>query len=176
MIAAYKRFDGQALGSEKVGESSGENERIGDIPVPPQTTPKNQFATKPNHLLNKLHTVPNPPAFPSKINNFQKPVSIVSNLGNVFGGEKGEKPSKKPSEKPQPKPKPVRFHCKYCGRDGHKEEFCHKKKRDERMTKKWANKDRYHPSHGVPEPRMPLPRCEAVVHNVPTWGDRGFPT
>jgi hypothetical protein len=29
----------------------------------------------------------------------------------------------KPSEQPQPKPKPklVRFHCGYCGRDGHKD-------------------------------------------------------
>jgi hypothetical protein len=37
-----------------------------------------------------------------------------------------EKPSgEKPSEQPQPKPKPkfVRFHCGYCGKDGHKDEF-----------------------------------------------------
>jgi hypothetical protein len=25
------------------------------------------------------------------------------------------------------------------------------------MAMKWANKDRYNPSHGVPESRMPLP-------------------
>jgi hypothetical protein len=39
----------------------------------------------------------------------------------------GEKPSEdKPIEKPsgkkqnaQPHPKPIRFHCGYCGRDGH---------------------------------------------------------
>jgi hypothetical protein len=39
------------------------------------------------------------------------------------------------------------------------------------MAKEWANKDRYNPSHGVPKPRMPLPRGIAVVRSVPTWGD-----
>jgi hypothetical protein len=57
----------------------------------------------------------------------------------------------KPSEQSQPKPKPklVRFHCGYCGRDGHKDEFCFKKRREERMAKEWANKDKYHPPNGV---------------------------
>jgi hypothetical protein len=46
-----------------------------------------------------------------------------------------EKPVEEPSgEKPneqhhlKPKPKPIRFHCGYCGRDGHKNEFCFKRK------------------------------------------------
>jgi hypothetical protein len=52
----------------------------------------------------------------------------------------GEKPSEQPH--PKPKPKLVRFHCGYCGRDGHKEEFCFKRKREERMAKEWANKDK----------------------------------
>jgi hypothetical protein len=64
-----------------------------------------------------------------------------------------EKPSgEKPNEQPKPKPKLVRFHCCYCGRDGHKDEFCLKRKREERMAKEWANKDKYHPSNGVLEP------------------------
>jgi hypothetical protein len=104
-------------------------------------------------------------------------------LENVFFGKEVEKPSEekplekssgeKPSEQPQPKPKPklIRFHCDYCGRDGHKGEFCFKRKREERIAKEWANKDRYNPSHGVPEPRMPLPRGKAVVRSVPAWGD-----
>jgi hypothetical protein len=49
-----------------------------------------------------------------------------------------EKPSgEKPSEQPQPKPKTkfVRFHYGYCGRDGHKDEFCFKRRREERMVK-----------------------------------------
>jgi hypothetical protein len=49
-----------------------------------------------------------------------------------------EKPSgEKPSEQPYPKhkPKPIRFHCGYYGRDDHKDEFCFKKRREERMEK-----------------------------------------
>jgi hypothetical protein len=68
-----------------------------------------------------------------------------------------EKPSgEKPNEQPHPKlkPKPIRFHCVYCGRDGHKEKFCFKKRREERMAKEWANKDKYHPSSGVVEPSV----------------------
>jgi hypothetical protein len=80
----------------------------------------------------------------------------------MFFGKESEKASEgkpvkelsgeKPSEQPQPKPKPklVRFHCGYCGRDGHKDEFCFKKKREERMAKEWANKDRYNLSYGPP--------------------------
>jgi hypothetical protein len=40
------------LGSDKFGESNGEREgNSGNIPVPPQTTPKDKFASKPNQLL-----------------------------------------------------------------------------------------------------------------------------
>jgi hypothetical protein len=39
------------------------------------------------------------------------------------------------------------------------------------MAKEWANKDRYHPSHGVPEPRMPLPKGKGFVRKFPAWGD-----
>jgi hypothetical protein len=65
----------------------------------------------------------------------------------------------------------MRFHCGYCGEDGHKDEFCFKRKREERMAKEWANKDRYNPFHGVSKPCMPLPRGKAVVRSVPSWGD-----
>jgi hypothetical protein len=77
----------------------------------------------------------------------------------------------KPSEQPQPKPKPklVRFHCGYCGKDGHKDEFCFKRKCEEKMAKEWTNKDRYNPSHGVPKPHIPQPRGKAVVRSVPAW-------
>jgi hypothetical protein len=61
----------------------------------------------------------------------------------VFFGKESEKPSEeklverssgeKLGEKPQPKTKPklVRFHCDYCGRDGHKGEFFFKRTREE---------------------------------------------
>jgi hypothetical protein len=42
MIEAYKCYDGQALGSQKIGECSGEGEeKIGDIQAPPKTYHKN---------------------------------------------------------------------------------------------------------------------------------------
>jgi hypothetical protein len=101
----------------------------------------------------------------------------------VFFGNGSEKASEekpveelsgeKPNEQPQPKPKPklVKFHCGYCGRDGHKDEFCFKRKREERMAKEWVKKDRYNPSHGIPKPCMPLPRGKAMVRSIPAWGD-----
>ena len=52
------------------------------------------------------------------------------------------------------------------------EGYCYRKRRDERLAKEWANKDRYRPSRGVPEPREPLPRGRAVVRNIQphnTW-------
>jgi hypothetical protein len=139
MIETYKRQDGEGLGANKVGEGSGEN-----IPEPPKTHQKNDFPPKPNHLRNRLDTTPAPPVFPPQTNDFQKPIKFVSTSGKVFFGKEsekaseeksGEKPSEekpvgkpsgeKPSEHPKPKPKPklVRFHCGYCGRDGHKDEF-----------------------------------------------------
>jgi hypothetical protein len=64
MIETYKRYDGQALGSEKVGECSVEGvEKIGDIQTPPKTFHKNAYAPKPNPLRNKLDTNPEPPIF-----------------------------------------------------------------------------------------------------------------
>jgi hypothetical protein len=122
--------------------------------------------------------------FPPQTDDFQKPIKFKSTLGNVFFGKESEKPSEeklvekpsgeKPSEQSQPKPKPklVQFHCDHCGRDGHKGEFCFKRKREERMAKKWANKDKYHPSNGVLELRVQMPRAKAIVRTVPALGER----
>jgi hypothetical protein len=161
MMETYKRQDGRGFGSENIGESSGEGEeKIGDILAPPKTHHKKAYVPKPNPLLNKLDTNPDPPIFPHSTNDFQKPIEFISTLGKVFFGKESEKTSEekpvekpseekpvekpsgeKPSEQPQPKPKPklVRFHCDYCGRDGHKDEFCFKRKHEERMAKEWAN-------------------------------------
>jgi hypothetical protein len=54
-------------------------------------------------------------------------------------------------------------------------EFCYKRRREARMTKEWAYKDGYHPSHGVPEPRMPLPKGKGFLYTVPAWRDRRIP-
>jgi hypothetical protein len=120
---------------------------------------KNAYAPKPNPLKNKLDTTLDPPIFPHPTNDFQKTIKFKSDLENEFVGKKGEKPSEeKSSEQPQPKPKPklIRFHCDYFGRDGNKGEFFFKRKHEERMTKDWANKDKYHPSNGVSEPCMQM--------------------
>jgi hypothetical protein len=156
MIASCKRFDGWALGLDKVGESSGEREgRFGNVPVPPQSTPKDKFASKPNQLLKPR----------------EKPSEKASEKPSV---KPSGKPSEKPCEEPDPKPKPrsICFHCEFCGKDGQKKELCCKRRREARMAKEWANKDRYHPSHGVPEPRMSLPKGKGFVYMVPTWRDR----
>jgi hypothetical protein len=187
MIETYKHQDGEALGANKVGEGSGANEgKIGDIPEPQKTHHKNAFVPKPNHLRNQLDTTPAPPVFPPQTDNFQKPIKFKSDLGNVlFGKESGkpseEKPVEKPSgekpneqshPKPKPKPKPIRFHCGYCRRDNHKDEFCFKRRHEERMAKEWANKDKYRPPNGVLEPRVLMPRAKASVRTVPAWGER----
>jgi hypothetical protein len=122
--------------------------------------------------------------FSPQTNDFQKPIKFVSTFRKVFFGKESEKASEekpvekssgeKPSEQPQPKPKPklVRFHCGYSRRDGHKDEFCFKRKREERMVKEWANKDKYHPSDGVLEPRVQMPRAKASVRTVPALRER----
>jgi hypothetical protein len=174
MIQTIKRQNGEGLGANKVGEGSEEN-----LPEPPKTHHKNNFPPKPNHLRNRLDTTPAPPVFPPQTNDFQKPIKFVSTSGKVFFGKESEKASEekpvekpsgeKPNEQPKPKPMLVRFHCGSCGKVGHKDEFYFKRKCEERMSKEWANKDRYNPSHGVPKPRMPLPRGKAVVRSVSAW-------
>jgi hypothetical protein len=73
MIEAYKCYDGQALGSDKIGEYSGEGgEKISDIQAPPKTFHKNAYAPKPNPLRNKLDPTPGPPIFPHPTNDIPK--------------------------------------------------------------------------------------------------------
>jgi hypothetical protein len=40
------------------------------------------------------------------------------------------------------------------------------------MAKEWPNKDKYHPSNGVLEPRVQMPRAKASVRTVSAWGER----
>jgi hypothetical protein len=144
--------------------------------------PKNDFSPKPNHLRNRLDTTSAPPVFPPQTNDFQNPIKFVSTSWKVFFGKESEKASEekpvekprgeKPNEQPKPKPKLVRFHCGYYGRDDHKDEFFFKMKREERMAKEWANKDKYHPSNGVLEPCVQMPRAKASVRTDPAWGER----
>jgi hypothetical protein len=138
MIETFKRQNVEGFGANKVGEGSEEN-----IPKPPKTHHKNDFPPKPNHLRNRLDTTPAPPMFPPQTNDFQKPIKFVSTSGKVFFGKESEKSSEekpvekrsgeKSNEQPKPKPKLVRFHCGYCGKEGHKDEFSFKTKHEERM-------------------------------------------
>jgi hypothetical protein len=177
MIETFKRQDGEALGAKKVGEGSSES----NIPEPPKTHHKNAFVPKPNHLRNRLDTTLDPPVFPPQTNNFQEPTKFKSVLGNDFFGKKEEKPSEEkpseeklePKENPEPKPKPKPFHCEHCGRDAHLAEFFFRRKHEERLARELANKDRYCPSHGVPEPRL-VPRGEEMVRTIHPHGRREF--
>jgi hypothetical protein len=166
---------GKRLGRIRLESAVVREERRLMISKFPKDLPQKCLCSKPNPLRNQLDTTPDPPVFPPQMNDFQKTIKFKSDLGSEFFGKKGEKPSEeKPSEQPQPKPKPkpIWFHCGYCGRDGHKDEFCFKRKREERLAKEWANKYREHPSNGVLEPRMQMPRAKAVVRIVPAWGDQ----
>jgi hypothetical protein len=140
MIETYKRYDGEALGENKVGDGSGENEgKIGDIPEPPKHHHKNAYTPKPNPLRNRLDITLAPPEFPPQTNDFQKPINFKRNLRNELFGKKGEKPSEeKPEPKESPKPKP--FLCGHCGRDGHLVEFCFRRKREERWLERWPTR------------------------------------
>jgi hypothetical protein len=144
------------LGFDKVGEGSGEREgKFGNVSAPPQPTPKDKFASKSNHLLKPR----------------EKPSEKVS---EKLSEKPCGKPSEKPCEEPHPKPMPrsICFHCEFCGKDGRKKEFCYKRMREARRAKEWANKNRYHPSHDVPEPHVQLPRAKASVRTVPAWRER----
>jgi hypothetical protein len=82
MITSCKRFDGWTLGFDKVGESSGEREgKFGNVPVPPQSTPKDKFASKPNQLL-KLREKPSGKSSESLVRNQVGSLvrSLVKNL------------------------------------------------------------------------------------------------
>jgi hypothetical protein len=111
--------------------------------------------------------------FPPQTDNFQKPIKFKSVLGNEFFVKKGEKLSEEklseekpePKENPKLKPKPKPFHCEHCGRDGHLAEFFFRRKRVERLARELANKDRYRPSRGVPEPRL-VPRGKGMVRTI----------
>jgi hypothetical protein len=40
------------------------------------------------------------------------------------------------------------------------------------MEKEWANKDKYHPSNGVTEPRVQMASAKESVRTVSAWGEQ----
>jgi hypothetical protein len=66
------------LGLTSLERTGVRDEKVGEIPIPPQNTHKNKFEPKHNHLRNKLDKTPDPPIFPHPTNDFQKPMRFVS--------------------------------------------------------------------------------------------------
>jgi hypothetical protein len=105
MIETYKCYDGEALGANKVGEGSGENEgKIGDIPKPPKTHHKNAYVPKSNPLRNRLETTSAPPVFPPHTDDFQKPIKFMSDMGRRERNQMRRSQSPKRSQR-EPKTK-----------------------------------------------------------------------
>ena len=185
MIASFKRGNGFGVGHKYtktdfqhiyglIGQASGEgtstNPPSSTTPKPSQVStegavfeephrapPRKQvWMSKPNHLRNKLDTMPD---MPPPRNPMPKP--------------KGKaKPFVRQSEQRSPEPtreRPVRFHCKFCGRDGHLAEFYFKRKCAERREHEFTNQDRYYSSYSVPESSQREQRCFAR----PSRGGRG---
>ena len=57
----------------------------------------------------------------------------------------------RPQARPPPPKREVRYHCEYCHRDGHLEEFCFRRKRAVRHEQERRNADMYSARvHGPP--------------------------
>ena len=65
---------------------------------------------------------------------------------------------------PQPPRREVRYHCEYCQRDGHLEEFCFRRKRAERREQERHNPDLYF--QGVQGPPRHDDRRDARTRRV----------
>jgi hypothetical protein len=66
--------------------------------------------------------------------------------------------SPRPQARPPPPKREVRYHCEYCDREGHLEEFCFRRKRAVRREQEIRNTDMY----------------SARVHGPPRHGGRQY--
>src|SRR6185312_13731569 len=95
--------------------------------APPQ---KQVWVPKPNELRNPLDTLP------------AAAVQVAQN--------KGAAPPR-PQARPPPPKREVRYHCEYCDREGHLEEFCFRRKRAVRREQERRNSEMYSARvHGSP--------------------------
>jgi hypothetical protein len=120
--------------------------RDGVIEEPVRAPPQKQvWLPKPNHLRNRLDTLPD-----------------ISR--DTF--PRAPQPSKKkaPSHKQNAPKREVRYHCEYCERDGHLTSVSFRRKRDERRVSESSRKDMNRPSHGVHA--QPVQRCPARPRGV----------
>ena len=171
MIKQFKRGDGFGVGYTytksdfdklygKIGKAAGAPSTLntactstqpslvdpadGVLKEPPKAPPQKQvWVPKPNELKNPLDTLPAAAA--------------------QVAQKKGAAPSR-PQARPPPPKREVRYHCEYCDREGHLEEFCFRRKRAVRREQERQNADMY--SARVHGPSRRGDRRDARVRRV----------
>lgn len=157
---------------------------------PPKAPKKPIWVEKPNHLKNKLDTLPDIAHEHPKPQRMSRPTvwipsGTTSDAKNSPPFQSKSQPAseleaftfpvpqpKKPEPRVNPQPERVRFHCEHCGRDGHLAEFYYRRKRAERWERQWRNQDLYHPVHGVHRPRQFPPSSGAKREQHRHEGER----
>ena len=163
LLSQFKRGDGYGVGFDynrvsfdygKIGECSGLSPS--EKPAPSsQNPPKLSETHTPNQVINGVfqETSKEPPkkqVWTEKPNHLRNPLDTLPPAAKKHPAPK---PRTKPQSRVPPQPKIAeRYHCSYCHKEGHLEEFCFRRKRDERREKEQKNKDMYYPFHGVHEP------------------------
>jgi hypothetical protein len=118
-----------------------ENPKEGVFNEPPRAPPKKAvWVHKPKEFKNPLDTLPPKQALQPK------------------NQPRRAQPPLSPKRVSQPKSHQRVFHCVFCGRDGHLEEFCFRRKRVEKREREWANPDMFYQGAGR--------------HDQPQRGDR----
>ncbi|WVZ53097.1 hypothetical protein U9M48_004083 [Paspalum notatum var. saurae] len=146
IIKSTKRAEGE---TSDVG--FGECSTLGEksAPVKTKTAP-----TQPGETIDRVYHEP-PKAAPKKKYWTHKPSK--AKLDKIVEEElkpKGKKPVQqpeppkatppKPKSQPNPVPRRPVYHCEFCQRNSHLEEFCFRRKRVERQERAWGNQDQFH--------------------------------
>ncbi|WVZ52928.1 LOW QUALITY PROTEIN: hypothetical protein U9M48_003927 [Paspalum notatum var. saurae] len=157
IIESTKRAEGETS-CVGFGECSTSGEKSAPIKV--KTAP-----TQLGETVDGVYYEP-PKAAPKK--QYWTPKPSKAKLDKIVEEEfkpKGKKPIRRleppkatpPKPKSQPNPVPRRpvYHCEFCQRNGHLEEFCFRRKRVERHERAWGNQDQFYqggrqdpPHHG----------------------------
>ncbi|WVZ76688.1 hypothetical protein U9M48_024641 [Paspalum notatum var. saurae] len=155
IIGSTKRAEGETSGVG-FGECNTSGEK--SAPVKVKTTP-----TQPGETVDGVYHEP-PKAAPMK--QYWTPKPSKAKLDKIVEEEltpKGKTPVQqpeppkvtppKPKSQPNPVPRRPVYHCEFCQRNGHLEEFCFRRKRVERQERAWGNQDQFYqggrqdPSH-----------------------------
>ena len=145
MIKQFKRGDGFGVGYTytksdfdrlygKIGKAAGNTASTstqpslvdpadGVLKEPPKAPPQKQvWVPKPNELRNSLDTLP---------------------AATAQVAQKKRAAPPRPQARPPPPKREVRYHCEFCDREGHLEEFCFRRKRAVRREQERRNADMY---------------------------------